>query len=273
MAIQVKHKFVSAKVDTLDNSKVQPSNWNADHDLFLAGGVVVGRPAGGGQAAAQELPMGAMGQTLIATADAAAARAAIVADATETTIQGKAAKATPVDADTVVITDSAAANALKRVTWANIKATLKAYFDTLYLAASYIPTWASILGKPNTIAGYGITDCPITKYFESAQQTLGGGGTRTVAHGFGFRPKFYLAFLQCVANDWNYAVGDEILAPMSNIDAGNNGRDMVLKADAVNIYIQYGNLGTQFINALQWGTGANVLLTSANWRLVVRAWG
>ena len=44
-------------------------------------------------------------------------------------------KATPVDADILPVYDSAAANALKKLTWANIKATLKAYFDPLYTAA------------------------------------------------------------------------------------------------------------------------------------------
>jgi hypothetical protein len=43
-----------------------------------------------------------------------------------------ASKATPVDADEIPLVDSAAAFVLKRLTWANLKATLKAYFDTLY---------------------------------------------------------------------------------------------------------------------------------------------
>lgn len=43
-------------------------------------------------------------------------------------------KTTPVDADEVGIVDSEAANTLKRLTWANIKATLKAYFDNIYSA-------------------------------------------------------------------------------------------------------------------------------------------
>lgn len=42
------------------------------------------------------------------------------------------AKATPVDADSIIYTDSAASNVAKRATWTNIKAFLKTYFDTLY---------------------------------------------------------------------------------------------------------------------------------------------
>jgi len=42
------------------------------------------------------------------------------------------AKATPVDADQLPLVDSAASNVLKKLTWVNVKATLKAYFDTLY---------------------------------------------------------------------------------------------------------------------------------------------
>lgn len=49
-----------------------------------------------------------------------------------TSVDGATAKTTPVDADTMPIIDSAASNVLKKVTWANIKATLKSYFDTLY---------------------------------------------------------------------------------------------------------------------------------------------
>jgi hypothetical protein len=40
-------------------------------------------------------------------------------------------KATPVDADELPLVDSAASNVLKKLTWANLKATLKTYFDSL----------------------------------------------------------------------------------------------------------------------------------------------
>lgn len=48
---------------------------------------------------------------------------------------GYTGKTTPVDADTTIINDSAASGAVKSLTWANIKATLKTYFDGLYQAA------------------------------------------------------------------------------------------------------------------------------------------
>lgn len=43
-------------------------------------------------------------------------------------------KITPVDADGIPIIDSTAGDAIKKLTWANLKATLKTYLDTLYLA-------------------------------------------------------------------------------------------------------------------------------------------
>jgi hypothetical protein len=51
-------------------------------------------------------------------------------------IHGATAKTTPVDADTVPLIDSAASNVLKKLSWANIKATLKTYFDALYMLKS-----------------------------------------------------------------------------------------------------------------------------------------
>lgn len=41
-------------------------------------------------------------------------------------------KATPVDADSIGLVDSASSSILKKLSWANIKATLKSYLDTLY---------------------------------------------------------------------------------------------------------------------------------------------
>jgi len=50
-------------------------------------------------------------------------------------------KATPVDADSVTLYDSAATTTATKVTWANIKATLKTYFDTLYTVVAGNNVW------------------------------------------------------------------------------------------------------------------------------------
>src|SRR5690606_12350773 len=74
-------------------------------------------------------------------------------------------KATPVDADQVGLMDSAASNILKKVSWANIKATLKAYFDTVYQAVLVSGTniktinGSNILGSGDlTVSGGGSGD-------------------------------------------------------------------------------------------------------------------
>jgi len=60
-------------------------------------------------------------------------------------VNAASSKTTPVDADAFAGIDSAASFGLKKFTWANIKATLKTYFDTLYqpLAAN-LTSWAGI---------------------------------------------------------------------------------------------------------------------------------
>jgi hypothetical protein len=47
MAISVKHKFTSAKTDGVDSTRIQPSNWNDEHDLELATAKLLGRTTAG----------------------------------------------------------------------------------------------------------------------------------------------------------------------------------------------------------------------------------
>jgi hypothetical protein len=56
----------------------------------------------------------------------------------EAIVHAATGKTTPVDADEFGIVDSAASNVLKKLTWANLKATLKAYLDTVHAAIGAI---------------------------------------------------------------------------------------------------------------------------------------
>ena len=49
-------------------------------------------------------------------------------------VHAATSKSTPVDADELGLVDSAASNVLKKLTWANLKAGAKTYFDTVYQA-------------------------------------------------------------------------------------------------------------------------------------------
>lgn len=62
------------------------------------------------------------------------ADSALQSDDVAPTIHDATSKPTPVDADEFGLVDSASENTLRKLTWENLKAALKAYFDTLYQA-------------------------------------------------------------------------------------------------------------------------------------------
>lgn len=76
-------------------------------------------------------------------------------------------KTTPVDADELPIVDSAASNVLKKLTWANLKATLKTYFDTLYTSSAY-----AVIGAYNTAIANTET-VVVSKTFAANELTTG----------------------------------------------------------------------------------------------------
>lgn len=103
-------------------------------------------------------------------------------------------KATPVDADELPLVDSAASNVLKKLTWANLKATAKTYFDTLYQAAgSFLSAATPAQTTAQTSSTVGLTpvdvayaifgmawrypSCYSTVDFSSANSSGTGGNT------------------------------------------------------------------------------------------------
>lgn len=75
------------------------------------------------------------------------------ADNTQAAINAASGKTTPSDNDLLALLDSDAGNALKKLLWSNVKATLKTYFDTLYTSSGG-DTPANILAKLLTVDGY-----------------------------------------------------------------------------------------------------------------------
>jgi hypothetical protein len=129
MAISLKHKFESTVPDQPKPGLVRPSDWNDEHDLTLSSGYLVGRTSPG-DGPAESIPVSSF-----ATADQGAkADSALQSFDVAAAVHAASSKSTPVDADEFALIDSAASFVLKKLTWANFKAAVKTYFDTLYQA-------------------------------------------------------------------------------------------------------------------------------------------
>ena len=99
-----------------------------------------------------------------------------------TAIYTATAKITPVDADSIPLTNSASSNAMNKVTWANIKATLKTYFDTLYnlyVHPNHTGDVTSVNDGATTIATNVVTNAKLS---QMATLTIKGNNTGATAN-------------------------------------------------------------------------------------------
>lgn len=82
-------------------------------------------------------------------------------------------KTTPVDADELPLVDSANSNLLAKLTWANLKATLKTYLDTLYQPLSAtLTSWAGKTVPTGTPVGTTDTQALTNKNLTGAGNTF-----------------------------------------------------------------------------------------------------
>ena len=101
------------------------------------------------------------------------------ADITTALVHSAASKSPPVDADEMPLLDSAASYGLKKLTWANIKATIKAYTDTLYTALVAPGTSGNVL----TSNGSAWTSAALTAAQLASAVTPGTSGNVLTSNG------------------------------------------------------------------------------------------
>lgn len=89
-------------------------------------------------------------------------------------------KTTPVDADEIPLADSAASFALKKLTWANLKATAKTYFDTLYATVSHVHAGSDITSGTVGTARLGSGTANSGTYLRGDQTWAAVSGSSTV---------------------------------------------------------------------------------------------
>ena len=106
--------------------------------------------------------------------------------------------------------------------------------------------------------------------FKSTLQTITSAGLLVLPHGLGGEPRVVQFVLQCVTAEFNYSVGDRIVASMVNNDTGTASRLNSVLIDATNITIRLSSATEVFAGANK-TTGAAANLINANWNLEVRA--
>lgn len=139
-------------------------------------------------------------------------------------------------------------------------------FTAAHLAWSTAPTNGSDLTNKTYVDAK-----PLSKFYESAQQTITSAGSLTLAHGLGSSPKLVQTTLKCVTAEQNFSVGDEIVVFGTDQSSASTDRANTFVIDATNISVRFSSAGNCFVVANK-TTGAAVGLTNADWKLIVRAW-
>lgn len=223
----------------------------------MAEATVKGRQAGGGTGDPEDLTATQV-RTILNVEDGAD-----VTDAGNvgSTIHGASAKTTPVDADTVPLIDSEASNVLKKLSWANIKATLKSYLDTLYVALTGDQTVAGVKTFSSAVTGTAGFDLTVdgTNGMIKRSTTATGGSLRTmldlritstgsVSDGFG--PALFYSM-----NDAETGAVDNFLASLgaARDGADNNGK-IVARVYVAGVSTVAGEIGS----SLNWAVGTTV---------------
>jgi len=180
------------------------------------------------------------------------------------TIHAATGKTTPVDADEIGLVDSATSNGLKKLTWSNIKATLKTYFDALYMLKSLLTTKGDIVVATgsSTPARVGVGSNGQVLTADSTQAAgvkwaaAGGGGGSlggAAAHGT------TLATLISTNNKLSltsedYDANSEYDAANSKFTAGRAGTLHVV----ISAQIYYSGSGTNTVTIKLYKNGASV---------------
>lgn len=111
-------------------------------------------------------------------------------------------------------------------------------------------------------------------YYESAEQTITSAGSLQLAHGLGVEPLLVQCLLVCKTTEANYSVDDKVFIQTgaTPVQSGTVDRGISIVPDATNLNIRYGADATNVFTVLDKTTGGAAGITTANWKLIVRAW-
>lgn len=187
-------------------------------------------------------------------------------------INGATAKTTPVDADFVGLMDSAASNVLKKLSWANIKATLKAYFDAIY-EPLYAPVFMTYTGgsQVNNTTTYADVDAsavlpvPAAGLYEVVIRIVHNANATTTGAGFSLNgPTFN--FLSSVVS-YDTLSTDRASYTQITYDWGvvaSSSRDTGFNFASINAHIRFTASGTLVLRFRSELAGSAITVTGVS---------
>ena len=127
----------------------------------------------------------------------------------------------------------------------------------LLTAANFLPALAAAIG--------------FRKIYVSPQQVITSAGALTLAHGLPSSPSLVTMQLVCQTAEQGYSIG-QVINIQLGVQDSSSARGVSVISNATNLTIRYGSTATAFIY-IHGTTGAQAILTNANWRAVFIAWG
>lgn len=135
--------------------------------------------------------------------------------------------------------------------------------------SGHLATWdaSGNLQDGGAVPGAGV----FTGKFTDTQQTWPvAGATLTRAHGLGAAPFGVIIVLHCTTAEAGYSIGDEIIMQPGLQNVGGTYIGVTVWCDATNVNVVMNTSAR--IDALNKSTGAGVVLTNADWKMIIKAW-
>jgi hypothetical protein len=139
-------------------------------------------------------------------------------------------KTTPVDADSLLLQDSADISIWKRLTWANLKATAKSYFDTIYANIVHTHVIADVSNLQTSLDGKvdenaAITGATKTKITYDAKGLVTAGADATTADIADSTNRRYVTDAQqtVIANTSGTNTGDQTITLTGDVTGTGTG--------------------------------------------------
>jgi hypothetical protein len=209
--------------NTAHSVLVQQSGSGSPVAVHLGNNTILGKSGGGNIAALSASQV----RSLINVEDGAD-----VTDAANvgSVLNAATAKTTPVDADTIPLSDSAASGGLKKLSWANLKATAKAYFDTVYAAIVHTHVIGDVTNLQTTLDGKvdenaAITGATKTKITYDAKGLVTAGADATTADIADSTNRRYVtdAQLTVIGNTSGTNTGDQTITLTGDVTGSGTG--------------------------------------------------